>query len=266
MRVLILVSTTVALCAGRVAAQGGATAPSPTVRGKQIFESECARCHGIDGSGGMGPSLRRPTLRAAPDEASLIRVIADGIPERGMPPHDTFDSTELVMVARYVRSLGRVPPAKVPGDPPRGRALFAGKAGCTTCHMVRGEGGVIGPDLSEIGIARGPAYLRDALLHPGANAPTAASVTSGGGEYARFVPVRVVTADGTEITGQRINEDTFTIQLRDAQNRFYSFDKSTLRTLDKHFGRSLMPSFAGVLSASELDDVIAYLVSLRGTP
>jgi putative heme-binding domain-containing protein len=154
----------------------------------------------------------------------------------------------------------------VPGDAAHGRSVFNGKGGCTTCHIVAGQGGSIGPDLSDIGVARGPAYLRDALLRPGAAPPTAASVSSGMGNYARFVPVHVVTSDGTEVIGERINEDTFTIQVRDAQNRFYSFDKSTLRSLDKQFGRSLMPSFANALSASELDDLIAYLVSLRGTP
>ena len=76
----------------------------------------------------------------------------------------------------------------------------------------------------------------------------------------------VVTRDGEAIEGMRINEDGFTIQLRDASNRFHSFRKQELQELEELYGKSLMQSYADVLSPTELDDVVAYLSSLRGAP
>ena len=87
-----------------------------------------------------------------------------------------------------------------------------------------------------------------------------------GGEYTRWLPVRAVTADGKEVSGVRVNEDAFTIQLRDVTNRLVSLDKASLRSLDKMTGRSLMPAYDHTFTAAELDDVIAYLASLKGAP
>ena len=50
--------------------------------GRRIFDSQCALCHGADGSGGRGPSLRKARLKKAPDDAALKKVIADGLPRR----------------------------------------------------------------------------------------------------------------------------------------------------------------------------------------
>jgi cbb3-type cytochrome oxidase cytochrome c subunit len=125
----------------------------------------------------------------------------------------------------------------------------------------------LGPDLTEIGTRRGPEHLRESLLNPEADVPDTFTA------YRRvifmpdnFLQVRVVTQDGSRITGVRVNEDTFTIQIRDSSDRIYSFRKDELRELHKDWGKSPMPSYRGVLSDSEMEDAIAYLISLRGTP
>ena len=82
--------------------------------------------------------------------------------------------------------------------------------------------------------------------------------------YGEYLPVRIVTRQGNEIRGIRINEDAFTIQVRDAAGRFYSLRKADVELLDKAGGKSIMPSFAPRLTASELTDLVAYLASLRG--
>ena len=74
----------------------------------------------------------------------------------------------------------------------------------------------------------------------------------------------VVTREGREVRGMRINEDNFTIQLRDGANKFFSFRKTELELIEKQAGKSLMPSFGNRLSGSDLNDLIAYLSSLRG--
>jgi hypothetical protein len=61
----------------------------------------------------------------------------------------------------------------------------------------------------------------------------------------------------------RLNEDTYTIQLLDAQRDLISLQKADLRSLRVENKASPMPSYEGKLSASELDDLIAYLSSLR---
>lgn len=75
--------------------------------------------------------------------------------------------------------------------------------------------------------------------------------------------VRVVTKDGHDVTGIRVNEDTFTIVLRDVGGHFYSFDKTNLKTIERLPGKTVMPSY-GELSATDMDNLVAYLSSLKG--
>jgi cytochrome c oxidase cbb3-type subunit 3 len=261
------VAAAIALTLSRPAFSQDAAPPAPDMRhGRALFESQCGRCHGIDGTGGTGANLRRPKLRRATDDSSLFQLIQGGIPERGMPEQWQLDDRELWSVVAYVRSLGRTAVAAVAGDAGRGRALFVGKGGCAACHIVAGVGGSLGPELTEVGAARGPAYLRRALVRPGDDLPTGPAASYPWGEYVRYLPVRIVTHGGQEIVGWRLAEDPFTIQIRDARNAVHSFDKRTLRVLEKQFGKSLMPSYVETLTPSELDDVVAYLSSLRGTP
>ena len=77
--------------------------------------------------------------------------------------------------------------------------------------------------------------------------------------------VSVVTRDGKTFTGRFLNQDTFSVQLIDANDKLVSIDKATVResTLEK---TSPMPSFKDKLTSQELADVVSYLVSLRGRP
>lgn len=256
-----------ALLAVGVCAPAVAAAQSPELdRGRVLFESQCARCHGMDGSGGMGANLRRPQLRRAADDSALADLVQAGIESAGMPGAWQLSRREATYIAAYVRSLGRAAAeGPLPGDAARGRALYAGKGRCQSCHMIAGVGASLGPDLSDVGMARSSSYLRRALVTPGAELP--AGVPPGyamGGEYTKWLPVRAVTADGREIRGVRLNEDPFTIQVRDLGNRLVSLDKASLRLLEKGTGTSVMRSYATVFTTTELDDVIAYLASLQG--
>ena len=238
--------------------------PDDLANGKRLFEGQCARCHGIGGTGGEGPPLTRPRLRHAPDDEVLFAVIKDGLAGTGMPQTWQMNDGEIWQVAGYVRSLGRTAPVSLPGNRDRGRALYE-MTGCATCHIVSGQGENTGPELTEIGALRGSEYLREALTDPSAVLPkgTIPSYPIG---YAEYLPVLVVTRAGQEVRGMRVNEDTFTIQIRDGDNRFRSFRKQELMTLERQPERSLMPSYNDQLSATQLDDLVAYLSSLRGEP
>ena len=118
---------------------------------QRTFDSQCAWCHG---AGGMGPDLRRTTLLVALD-AALVLIVRGGIPGTDMPGF-AVALTERAswQTAAYVRSLGRTPAQPTPGDARRGAALFD-SAGCASCHVVNGRGGVLGPELTSIGARRG---------------------------------------------------------------------------------------------------------------
>lgn len=218
--------------------------------GKRLYVGQCALCHGIEGVGGRGPALDQPRLRRAKDNQALYTVIKSGVAGTEMPASWQLTEREVWRVVAYIRSLERVEAAKPAGDAGRGRELYLAK-GCAGCHIIRGEGGASGPELTEIGARRSAAYLREALVEPAASAPEG------------FLVISVMTRAGRNLRGVRVNEDSFTIQLRDDEDRFHSFRKSELRNLKKEFGVSTMPSYKA-LAATELDDLIAYLASLGG--
>lgn len=255
----LVLAITLLACASRglAASASHQFSAEDVARGRKLFTVHCARCHGMHGLGGTGPSLAR--LSPATDTRRIISVIENGVPGTAMPTwRNNFLAKDKQALATFVRSLATASEAPLPGDISRGRGLFT-RTGCAQCHAIAGEGGVKGPDLTMVGLRRGPERLRRALLEPGAEK------TTGEDGYVEFLPVRVVTANGQEVDGLRINEDGFTLQLRDLDNRLHSFRKSELRIMEKGFARSFMPSFAGVFNEGEIDDLVAYLANLRGT-
>ncbi len=226
-------------------------APSTELtQGKTLYNNQCALCHGIEGTGGKGPALNLPKLPRAATPVELAKVIAEGIEDTEIPGFWQLNEREVRQVAAYVRSLGRVQNVKLAGNATRGQALF--EKNCANCHVVRGKGGVSGLELTEIGARRGAAYLRATVTEPNAAVPEG------------YLVVSVTTADGQRVRGGRVNEDPFTIQLRDAANRYHSFRKAELKKIKKEFGVTTMPSYKDAFSATELDDLIAFLASLRG--
>jgi putative heme-binding domain-containing protein len=229
--------------------------------GRRLFAIHCARCHGMLGDGGEGPSLKRPRLRHAPDDQALFDVISEGIRGTGMPGTFGPNDTELWRIAGYVRSLGALPAEPLPGDPGRGREIFGGRGGCAACHIAAGTGRGIGPELTDIGLKRNRAYLTRSLIDPDADQPISYDYMTG--RINAFLTVRAVSSDG-EFEGLRINEDEFSIQVRDLSGAVRSFDKRELLELDRAPGHSLMPGYRGSLDPAEVDDLVAYLMTLRG--
>jgi cytochrome c oxidase cbb3-type subunit III len=227
-------------------------AATDVAAGKLIFEGHCALCHGIDGGGGRGPSLRRPKLAHAADDEALKSVIENGI-QPDMPPAWYLSPEEIANVAAYARSFGNVPPEVLPGDAVRGKAVYA-RSGCSACHILAGEGIGYGPELTDAGARRGSSRLRETLQIPSKTIPE------------DFLFVEAITSSGQTIRGIRLNEDTFSIQLKDQQGRFHSFRKSDLRNLKKLRSETPMPAYGSVLSSAELDDLINFLASQRGKP
>jgi len=225
------------------------------VLGKRLFDASCARCHGIGGAGDLGPPLARADLRGAPNDTVLRSVILGGIPGSSMPGAPYLSEADTRQIVAYVRSLGRAAAEPLAGDADRGGTVYA-RAGCVGCHTLSRVGGVIGPELTNIGLRRSATHIRQSLEDP------AASLAADGG-VVNYLVVRVVTSGGRAVTGVRLNEDGFTIQLREADGRFHSFRKSALRKLEKDFKASVMPTYHGQIPARDLDDLVAYLATRR---
>jgi cytochrome c oxidase cbb3-type subunit III len=228
-------------------------------QGAVLFRQECMYCHGVGARGGVrGPDLTTGSWSHGGSDAELADTIKDGVPGTAMPPHN-LKSDEIWQIVAYLRTLEQ-PIAPASGDPTRGEALFFGSARCSSCHIVNGRGGLLGPELSTVGSARSRAYLVESVREPGRQLTRNRTF----GDLAlKYDTVTAVTADGRTIVGVPMNEDTFTVQLMDMNERVHSLDKKTLKSL-RHEDRSLMPAYAADrLGNADLDDVIAYLQSLR---
>jgi len=226
--------------------------PHDLAAGKRIFDAQCAWCHGTEGAGGSGPNLQRTSLRHASTDASLVRIVRIGIPGTEMPNFAISLTDRMAwQTAAYVRSLGRTAVRPTSGDARRGAEVY-GKTGCAACHVVDGAGGVVGPDLTAIGALRGPVHLRQSLVEPAAAHPPG------------YLVAHAVTGDGKEIRGILVNEDVFWILLRDGSGAVYSLEKTESMKIAREPDATLMPSYASRLTPGELDDLVAYLSTLRG--
>jgi putative heme-binding domain-containing protein len=224
-------------------------APTDTVAGRRIFEAQCAWCHGNEGDGGMGPNLHG-RLRNATTLASIVDIINRGIPGTDMPSFRLTDR-ETRQTATYVQTLSRSASRPGPGNAERGATLYQSN-GCGSCHVVEGRGGILGPELTTIGGRRGAIYLREAIVKPAASHPPG------------YLVVRAVPASGPEVRGIRLNEDVFWIHIRDAGGNDHALQKSELTRIDREPDATLMPSYESRLSPAQLDDIVAYLSTLRG--
>jgi cytochrome c oxidase cbb3-type subunit 3 len=234
----------------------GQTAAAPHVdmaRAKRVFENSCAGCHGPAGLGGRGPNLTLPKLRHANSDPELAGVILGGIPGTEMPPSWYLGEEGVTQVITYIHQLrANATPPRIDGDVANGKAMFDRKGGCSNCHTIGGRGHAYGPELGDIGARRTEVSLRQSLEEP--NAEIAEN----------FLLVRAVTREGTIISGIRVNEDSFTIQISEPSGRVQSLRKADLTKLEKLPAESPMPSYKAAFSAKEMQDLIAYLSSLRG--
>jgi cytochrome c oxidase cbb3-type subunit III len=230
------------------------------IRGQALFQEHCASCHGPNGDGGRGPSLAVPKLRHSANDDELVRNIQYGISGTVMP-ESNLQEDDVKIIAGWVRKLGELPPKATPGNAERGARLYE-QRDCARCHALRGFGGAIGPDLTDIGARRGSAHLRTSLTDPGADVPK--SVYPGITLPENFLFVTAETR-GRRIEGVRVNEDAFSIQIRDLAGDLHSLLKSEINALQKDWGKSPMPSYRA-LADEELDDLVAFLARQRGEP
>jgi putative heme-binding domain-containing protein len=247
-RALLLVAMTAAAASAQIRPPYAA---ADVQYGSRVYGAQCTVCHGPTGETVAGVNLRSGRFRRATTDAELTAIIRTGIPGTAMPAFN-FTTPELTGIVAYLRNMRDFNAAGVPvGDPERGHALFDGRARCAECHRVHGRGPRLAPDLSEVGATRTADLLQRTILDPlGSLQPVNRSV-------------RAVTRDGRTVTGRRLNEDTYSVQVIDDQEHLVSLAKEDLREYTV-LPTSSMPAYKDVLSAPDLADVVAYLLSLKG--
>ena len=220
--------------------------------GRWTFRILCAPCHGIHADGGRGPDLTLGTYNAGDQDADLLRVISRGVPGTEMAGYTgRVTDDELKQLVAYIRSVGHAQ-AAVKGNAAAGEQIFWNKGACGQCHRVGTKGTSLGPDLTRVGRQRSIAYLTASLVKPDAE------ITPG------YATVTVVMRDGKKITGIERNFDNFSAQFVDLSGKYYSFLREDVTSMTRE-PRSLMPSTYGKLfSETEMNDLLAYLSSLRG--
>jgi putative heme-binding domain-containing protein len=242
--------------------------PKAAKAGEFEFRINCAFCHGLGAhGGGRGPDLTRAHKRHGDSDADLFQNISQGIPGTVMPANATngqgvgMTDDEIWQIITYLRSVQVSVPTKPAGNAAHGKELFYGDANCSSCHMVEGKGGRLGPDLTAVGTARTVEALVESVRSPSRR--LAWGLTESTKEFAQeYETVTVVTPDGQQIQGVTLNEDQFSLQMMDMTERIHLFEKDKLRSV-RTSRDSLMPSYnPTILSGRDLDDIVAYLLSV----
>lgn len=262
-RLFFSIWTTLPLAATLLAFQGQSTqehAPASSGHpdaGARTFSTYCSGCHGADGRGGeRAPNIATTRNIVAMSDDDLEAIVKKGVSGSGMPAFGFLGDQAVKDVIAHLRNLqGKNSTVKINGDPQAGRALFFGQAGCSQCHMVKGEGGFIATDLTDYASGLSPDAIASAITKPDAVLAPTSTV------------VEAVLPDGRQVSGLARAEDNFTITLQTTDGRWRTFEKSKLKDL-KHTDHSLHPrDYASRLSSKDLDDLVSYLtVSASNAP
>ena len=242
--------------------------PKAAKAGGYEFRINCALCHGLGAKGGgRGPDLTRAVKKHTHNDAEMFQVISNGIPGTAMPANGTngqgvgMTDEEIWQIITYIRSQEVKAPAKPLGNAIHGKELFYGDANCSLCHIVQGKGGRLGPALTGVGASRPPEAIIDSVRNPSRR--LAWGLTEATKEFPQeYESVTAVTADGKQIKGVTLNEDSFTVQVMDTGEQLHLLEKDKLKSFEKT-RESAMPRYnADTLSDKDLNDIVAFLASV----
>jgi putative heme-binding domain-containing protein len=231
--------------------------PEAIAAGAKLFGGSCAGCHGPDGGGGArGPNLVHRSLWHPLSDDAIFQVIRKGVPGTDMPPTQLTDEQTWDLVA-YIHALtGPASTNVIPGDPAAGKAIYWGtKAGCSQCHAILGEGGRMGPDLSNVGGSRPLALIRESIVEP------AKDLFFLGNEAAT-----VVLKNGQTLDGVAKNRSNYSLQLVDTKGKLHLISMTDVKELTLSASTPMPTDYGKRLSRIELRDLLAYLATLDIRP
>ncbi|MBI3475836.1 MAG: c-type cytochrome [Acidobacteria bacterium] len=227
-------------------------APNSTAssKGKDLFESSCSVCHGMDGDGGEhAPGIGRTSRSRAMPDSELTRILHDGISSKGMPSFSTLGTLEIQSIVSYMRFLQANGEGRAStGDSKEGKKVFFGKGGCTGCHAMHGEGRFLATDLSDFAYDHDANDIRAAIINPQEQKASTLSLA------------HVTTSTGQQFSGVIRNENNSSIQIQDADGQFYLLLKSDLQSIERSRTLSMPVDFRQKLTAAEVEDLVSFIV------
>ena len=230
-------------------------------------KKSCLGCHQLNDEGGrIGPNLNRSSFNYKPEWLyawiSNPQNFRPGtkMPNLGLEPEEVRAITSFLVSFQAEEGDEKFETPEdwkqylsAKGDPKRGENIFydsEGIANCSKCHLVKGRGGAVGPDLSYVGTSRTRKFLLESILNP------SAVITHG------YQTVMILTKNQKFITGIKKNEDEsgFDIVDKEGKNLYISREKIKKFKIQKI---SSMPGNLGdLLKVKDVTDVLAYLESL----
>lgn len=221
--------------------------PASVAAGEELYATSCSGCHGASAEGGRGPKLIGARNVQRLGNEWLFGVIRNGIAGSDMPP-SSYEDEKIWQLASFIKNLSS-PAARqsVPGDPAVGREVYYGAGRCMNCHMIRGEGGYLGPDLSNLGVTRTLTEIREGVLEPNKR------FSKG------YMPVLVTLGNGETIRGVARNTSNYSIQLLDADGELRLLSKSEVSKVDFPKNSWMPADYGERLSSQQVTDLLAFL-------
>lgn len=218
--------------------------------GKNLFETTCAVCHGLDGAGGEHAlTIGRGSAAKSKSDSELARILRDGIPGKGMPPFNSLGDLRLRSILDYLRVLqAKNETRSDAGNPVHGRQIFFGKGGCAGCHAMHGEGHFLSTDLSDFASDHDANDIRVVIASPQEQ------------EVPPQTFARVMTNSGLQFAGVIRNENNSSLQIQDTDGQFHLFTKYDLLSVERSPVPSMPGDYRNKLSTVEIEDLVSYIV------
>lgn len=234
--------------------------PHAAERGKALYTSDCASCHGPLARGTPnGPDLVRSTvilhdhygdaigpylLHTHPAGARFASLTQKQIQDLSHFLHQQVEDT--LRSGPYTEVLN-----VLTGNAQAGAAYFNGAGQCATCHSVTG-------DLAGIASKYDPPALQQRMLFP-------RTVAIGRGPVAAPKPVAVTVTleNGDSISGTLLYIDDFNVALRDAAGNYRSWTRTPQIKIERHDPYAAHEALLDRISDADIHNLVAYLETLK---
>lgn len=178
----------------------------------------------------------------------LAWTTAEDARPRAMPLRRVLMPFATSRAAMPAAPAERVIPEIAGGDWHRGKQVYAGAGACFACHQVRGEGGIIGPDLSNLVHRDYASVLRDIVDPSAAINPDRLSYN-------------VDLKDGTAISGMILEDNADSIVLGDAGGGKRTLAKNTIAAMKASAGSLMPPGLWQALNPQQQRDLMTFLLT-----